>query len=152
MFCSDSVVTFVAPPKNVTVCKGRDVTISCGYQSNNSLPIVWIINGIPYNESEFRYIISTRYQLNNIRYPEAYSLTIDPIRRTGTIQCGIKISPNITIYSELATITAIGTCITYVCMPFVCIYACIYSYNCSYGHTCMRTYIHTVLRVTCCVI
>ena len=114
VFCLDSEVIFVTPPKNVTVCKDHHVTISCGYRSNNSLPIVWIINGIPYNESEFRYIVSTRYHLNSRRYPEAYSLTIDPIRRTGTIQCGIKIAPNITIYSKLATITAVGMCITYV--------------------------------------
>ena len=127
MFCSDPVVTFVAPPKNVTVCKDHDVTISCGYQSNDSLPITWVINGIHYTERNFRYSYFPSYRLNNINYPEAYSLTIDPIQRTETIQCGIKITPNITIYSELATITAVGTCCLYVLHAYIhtCICTCI---------------------------
>ena len=104
-----ATINIIAPPENVTVCEDSNVTISCGYQSNTSFPAVWKIGRRTYNEAALTSITyPSQYQLNNQSNPLGYSVTIHPIRWTTTIQCGIEVTPNITIYSTHGTVTVVG--------------------------------------------
>ena len=68
------VVTIITPPENKTVCRGSNVNISCGYISSSALPTMWVIDGIPYEQSTLQ--SSPLYQLNNPTTPMNVSLTI----------------------------------------------------------------------------
>ena len=50
--CLNSVGIIVRPPRNITICTGESVTVNCGYESNASLPVTWIINGISLTQEE----------------------------------------------------------------------------------------------------
>ena len=86
------LVTITTPPENTTVCRGSDVTISCGYQSATALPVTWIINGTSFDQQEIKN--SPLYQLNNPTSPTTFSLTVLSINGTTTFQCIVLSTPN----------------------------------------------------------
>ena len=92
--CVHSVVIISRPPENITVCRGSDVTISCGYLWASRLPVTWIINRTSFNQSAIEN--SPLYQLNNPTTPMGISLTIFSINDTTTVQCIIHSIPNTT--------------------------------------------------------
>ena len=109
IFCY-CIVTITTPPEDTTVCRGSDVTISCGYDSDVPLDPVWRINATYFAESEIMNMSS--YRLNNPTTPVNYSLTIFSINGTTEIRCAITSqSLNITqALSPAVTITVIGMC------------------------------------------
>jgi len=91
----------------MTVCRGSDVTINCGYQSDTVLPIRWVENQTT--------IINTNkatYQLNNASIPMSTSLTVFSISYTTTFSCRVRKTDGTEIASRIVTVTAIGI---YVC-------------------------------------
>ena len=82
------------PPENTTVCRGSDVTMSCGYVTASVLPVTWIINGTSFTKEEI--FFSPSYQQNNNTAPIAKSLTVFSINDTTTFQCVVLSTPNIT--------------------------------------------------------
>ena len=110
-----SVVTITTPPEDTAVCRGSDVTISCGYDSDTLLNVVWRINRTAHlTHSDIMNLSS--YQVNNPTTPVNYSLTIFSINGTTTIRCSIFL-PYSTITPALSpevTITVIGMCIMYI--------------------------------------
>ena len=97
------IVTIVTPPENITVCRGSDVTISCGYGSLTALPITWIINGTSFTLQEI--LNSPLYQLNNLLTPIANSLTVFSINGATTFQCIVQSTPNTTSTRGTVTVT-----------------------------------------------
>ena len=95
------LVTIITPPESRIVCRGRNVTISCGYQWATALPVTWIINGTSFSEQKV--VDSPLYQLNNPNSPMGVSLTTFYINHTTTFQCVVRSTPNTT--STLGTIT-----------------------------------------------
>ena len=108
------VVLFRTPPENTTVCRGSNVTISCGYLSD-IVPVTWIINGTSFDESSL--MDNSLYQLNNPTNPILYSLTIFSINHTTTFQCVIHTTNNdmrpLNVTSATGTVTVVGM---YLCM------------------------------------
>ena len=100
-----SVVTITTPPENTTVCRGSDVTISCGYGSATAISVRWIINGTSFTQEEI--VNSPLYQLNNLFSPPTFSLTVFSINGTTTFQCVVLSTPN-TIISIPGTVTDDG--------------------------------------------
>ena len=96
-----TVVTITAPPENTTVCRGGDVTVSCGYQWATALPVTWIVNGTSFTQQEV--VDSPLYQLNNPGSPMTVSLTAFSINAATTFQCIVYSTPNTT--STLGTVT-----------------------------------------------
>ena len=88
------VVTISTPSENTTVCRGDDVTISCGYTSATALPVTWIINGTSFTLEEI--MNSPLYQLNNPTSPMRVSLTVFSINGTTTFQCIVLSTPTTT--------------------------------------------------------
>ena len=82
------VVTIVTPPENITVYRGSNVTISCGYLRITALPVTWIINGTSFTQEEV--VNSPLYQLNNPTSPPVVSLTVFSINGTTTFQCIVQ--------------------------------------------------------------
>ena len=113
-------MTIITPPENTTVCRGSNVTIRCGYTGNSVLPVMWIINGSSFDQSEI--VNSPLYQLNNPGSPMTVSLTILSINDSTTIQCIVQSTP--VTYSTRGTITVTGMS--------VCTYTCTYVYICTY--------------------
>ena len=103
--CVHSVVDIVTPPENTTVCRGSDVTISCGYQWASRLYVTWIINGTSFDQSAI--VNSPLYQLNNPVTPMRVSLTIFSINDTTTVKCIVHSTPN-TTSSTLGKISVTG--------------------------------------------
>ena len=99
------IVPFTSPPENITVCRGVNVTISCGYISATALPVTLIINGTSFTHEEVWY--SPLYQLNNPSSPMSVSLTVFSINGTTTFQCIVLSTPR--SISTRGTITAVGT-------------------------------------------
>ena len=95
------LVTIITPPESRIACRGRNVTISCGYQSAIAFPVTWIINGTSFSEQKV--VNSPLYQLNNPRSPMEVSLTAFSINHTTTFQCVVHSTSNIT--STLGTVT-----------------------------------------------
>ena len=95
-------MTITTPPENTTVCRGVDVTISCGYLSATALPVTWIINGTSFTQKEI--LNSPLYQLNNPIVPMIISLTVFSINGSTTFQCIVLSTPN-TITSTCGTVT-----------------------------------------------
>ena len=95
------LVTFITPPENTLVCRGRNVTISCGYQWANALPVTWVINGTSFTQQEV--VDSPLYQLNDPTAPMFVSLTVFCINYTTTFQCVVHSTSNAT--STLGTVT-----------------------------------------------
>ena len=131
--CIYLVVSFATPPENITVCKGSNVTINCGYQSATALPVTWIINGTPFTQREVVY--SPLYQLNNPTSPNTVSLTVFYINGTTTFQCVVLSTPNSPSTSGI--VTAVGMCI--VCLA-IFLHTCICSYMCSHA-----THVHNTV-------
>ena len=105
VFC---IVTITTPPEDTTVCRGSDVTISCGYDSDIPLDPVWWINASIFLQSHIMNMSS--YQGNNPTTPINYSLTVFSISGTTTIRCAIA-SQFLNITAALSpevTITVIG--------------------------------------------
>ena len=90
-----------APPENITVNRGSNVTISCGYSSSTALPVIWIINGTSFTQQEV--VDSPLYQLNNPGSPMSISLTVFSINHTTTFQCIVHSTMDVT--STLGTVT-----------------------------------------------
>ena len=107
--CTFFIVNIIRPPQNVTVHRGSNVTISCGYQWATGLPVTWIINGSSFTQQEV--VDSPLYQLNNPTSPRRLSLTVFSINHTTTFQCIVHSTPSTT--SALGTITV--TTGKYVC-------------------------------------
>ena len=78
----------IKSPQTMTVCRGSDVTISCGYSSSAALPVIWIINGTSFTQQEV--VDSPLYQLNNPTSPSTFSLTVFSINSTTTFQCVVQ--------------------------------------------------------------
>ena len=108
------IVTITTPPKDTTVCRGSDVTISCGYDSDTPLDVVWTINASNFLQSSL--INMSSYQVNNPTIPVNYSLTIFSIYGTTSIRCIVASLSMINftvVTSPLVTVTVIGM---YICM------------------------------------
>ena len=45
--------TFIAPPQNMTVTRGSNVTISCEHVIASSSPVTWIINGTSFSQDKY---------------------------------------------------------------------------------------------------
>ena len=101
-YVGDAIIT--TPPENTTVCKGSDVTISCGHVTATALPVTWIINGTSFDQDEIHF--SPLYQQNSQTIPTANSLTVFSINGTTTFQCIVLSTPTTT--STLGTVTVIG--------------------------------------------
>ena len=101
--------TFTTSPENTTVCRGSDVTISCGHVIAIARPVTWIINGTSFDQEEI--FFSPLYQQNNQTIPISNSLTVFSINGTTTFQCVVLIDPNTT--STRGTVTVIGKSIMY---------------------------------------
>ena len=97
------VVTISTPPENTTVCKGSDVTISCGYTSATVLPVTWIINDTSFTQEEI--VNSPLYQLNNPTSPMTTSLTVFSINGNTTFQCIVLSTPTTTSTRGTVTVT-----------------------------------------------
>ena len=91
----------------MTVCSGSDVLVRCGYLSTSLLPVTWIINGTPFDQSAIDN--SPLYQLNNPTTPRRVSLTVFSINHITTFQCVVQSTS-----SRIQTVTV--TTGTYVCM------------------------------------
>ena len=92
------------PPENKIVHRGSDVTISCGYGSATTIPVIWIINETSFTQQEI--VNSPLYHLNNPTTPINVSLTVFSINVTTTFQCVVLSTPNTT--SACGTVTVIG--------------------------------------------
>ena len=125
--CLRYVVIISRPPENITVCRGSDVTISCGYQWASRLDVTWIINGTSFDQSAIEN--SPLYQLNDPTSPMRISLTIFSINDTTTVQCIVHSTPN-TAISILGKISLTG------------MYAYLYTYSTSmdYMYVCIYVY------------
>ena len=111
-------MTITTPPENTTVCRGSDVTISCGHVTPMALPVTWIINGTSFNQQEI--VNSPLYQLNRQSTPTENSLIVFSINGTTTFQCVVLSIPN--TFSTIGTVTITGMYICmYVCMYLLCI-------------------------------
>ena len=84
----------IRSPENITVNRGDNVTISCGYGSATALPVTWIINGRSFTLQEI--VNSPLYQLNNPTSPMSVSLTVFSINGTTTFQCVVLSTPTTT--------------------------------------------------------
>ena len=104
MYIYCTVATIDDPPVNMTVCKGRDVTINCGYDDFVS-PVTWIINGTSFNQSDI--MNNPSYQQHNLNRPSRYSLEVYSITSTTTFQCIIHSDP--AVNSTEVIVTVIGT-------------------------------------------
>ena len=107
------VVTITKPPEDTTVCRGSNVTISCGYQWSRALPVTWLINETLLTQQDI--VDNPLYQLNNPTTPMEISITVISINGTTAFQCRVYSTPDST--STLGTVTVIGI---YICM-YVCI-------------------------------
>ena len=120
--CVHSAGIISKPPENITVCRGSDVTISCGYDSASIFPITWIINGTSFDQSAI--MNSPLYQLNNPTTPIVISLTIFSINDTTTVKCIVHSTPN-TASSTLGKISVTGMYVylyTYSTSMHICMY------------------------------
>ena len=113
--CVYPVVNITRPPPNGTVCRGNGAAIRCGYQSNTTFPVTWIINGTLFTQEQL--MNNSLFRLNNPTSPPDFSLTMFYINDTITFQCIVQSSPNTT--STVGTVKVTGTC--------VCTY-CVYTY------------------------
>ena len=96
--------TIITPPENTTVCRGSDVTISCGYVIDIPKPVTWVINGISFSQEQI--LFSPLYRQNRQAIPSENSLIVLSINGTTTFQCVIQSTPSTT--STLGTVTVIG--------------------------------------------
>ena len=91
------------PPENTTVCRGSDVTISCGHVTATLLSVTWIINGTSFTQEKI--VNSPLYQLNNLISPPTVSLTVFSINGTTTFQCVVLSTPHTSSTHGTVTVT-----------------------------------------------
>ena len=137
---------FIAPPQNMTVNRGSNVTISCGYVITIARPVTWIINGTSFNQEQI--FFNSLYRLNRQATPAETSLTVFSIKGTTTFQCVVHSTPVTT--STLGTINVIGmyVCITVVlAMPFTFSFSLLHSQDIDFllGLVKMSIYICVIL-------
>ena len=113
-------MTITRPPEDTTVCRGSNVTISCGYSSGTALPVTWIINETLFTQEDI--VDSPLYQLNSPTSPMGISITVISINGTTAFQCRVHSTPHST--STLGTVTVIGMYMyvriyTYVCIIYL---------------------------------
>ena len=78
-------VTFTSSSKNLTVCRGHNLTIECsGHRSTTSV-VTWTINGTLYSESAA--VNNPLYQRSNPTDSLLYSLKVFSMNHTTTFQC-----------------------------------------------------------------
>ena len=82
------IVIITRPPQEITVCRGSKVTMRCGYQCPDALPVTWIINGTSLTQDEV--LNSPLYQLNH----HTTSGTVFSINGTTTFRCMFHSTPN----------------------------------------------------------
>ena len=99
--CILYVASIIRPPRSVTVCKGSDVTLDCGYDDSTT-PVTWIINGTSFDEAAT--IRSPLYKHNRRRLPQFYSFTAFSINYTATFQCKVKSNPEVTSTAARVTL------------------------------------------------
>ena len=105
--CLNSAGLIVRPPRNITICTGENIIVNCGYKSNASLPVTWIINGTSLTQEEVNSSSYNRkYQLNNPTTPLNISLTIYRPKGIIITQCVVHSTSNIT--SRPGIVTSIG--------------------------------------------
>ena len=114
VYLFEFVGIIVRPPENTTVCEKSHVTINCGYESNTTLPVTWIINGTSFTQEEI--MNSSLYQLNNATTPLNVSLKIISIKNNVTIQCLVHSTSNITSRPGTVTVISMLKLITYIYM------------------------------------
>ena len=129
MYVNDTYVGegIFTPPENTTVCRGSDVTISCGYMITPPRPVTWIINGTSFDQEVIHN--SPSYQQNNNTTPIANSLTVFSINGTTTFQCVVLSTPNTT--STRGTVTVTGMYIRTYMHIYMCIgiiIMCVFTY------------------------
>ena len=133
-----SIVTITRPPRSITVCRGSDVTVSCGYGSSTALPVTWIINKTSFTQQEVW--DSPLYQLNNHNDPNRVSLTVFSINDTTTFQCIVHSTPNTTTSRRSKVTVTTGTYVihnVYTNMYKVCTVATwIMILHCEYTQLC----------------
>ena len=102
-----SVVTITQSPENTTVCRGSEVTISCGYQFASALAVTWIINDTSFDLSTIASNPSS-YQLNftHTAQSKTFLLTVFSINGNTTFQCALHSDPITT--STTGTVTVIS--------------------------------------------
>ena len=101
--CIHSAVSIKRPPESITICRGSDAVIHCGYTWSTFLPVTWVINGTTFTQQEV--VDSPLYQLNNPRSPRTLSLTVFSINGTTTFQCVVQSTPNKSSKSGTITVT-----------------------------------------------
>ena len=109
------IVTITTPPEDTTVCRGSDVTISCGYNSSTLLDVVWRINKTA-QLLQSDIMNTSSYQENNPTTPVNYSLTIFSINGTTEFWCTIA-SHSLNVMPAIGpdvTVTVIGMCTMYI--------------------------------------
>ena len=97
------LVAITRPPEHATVCRGSNVTVSCGYQWSTALPVTWIINGTSFIQQEI--LDSPLYQLNNPTSPMMVALTVISINDTTTFQCVVHSITNVTSTLGIVAVT-----------------------------------------------
>ena len=123
-----SGATIKTSPENTTVCRGSNVTISCGHVISRPKPVTWIINGTSFSQEQI--LFSPLYRQNRQGTPTENSLTVFSINDTTTFQCVVQSTP--AAISTCGTVTVNGTYVsTYVhiitytyttCGAYVCTY------------------------------
>ena len=92
---STYIVIITRPPQStMTVCRGSEVIIRCGYCDVNLLPVTWIINGTSLTQDEV--LNSSLYRLNHLAAPDKLSLTVFSINGSTTFQCMFNSTLNTT--------------------------------------------------------
>ena len=136
LLCVHSVVNISHPPEDITVCRGSDVVVRCGYSGSTALPVTWIINGSSFNQQDI--VDSPLYQLNNPTSPMMVSLTVFSINGSTTFQCMVQSTT-----STMGTVTVATGMYVCVCI-FVCVYVCMYMYVCMHVcmYVCMYVHVH----------
>ena len=120
-------VTITTPPENTTVCRGSNVTISCGHVTAIALPVTWIINGTSFDQQKI--LNSPLYQLNRQSTPTENSLTVFSINGTTTFQCIVLSTPN--TISTIGIVTVTGSHVGVYIRMYVYTHVCImYMYMC----------------------
>ena len=100
-----SIVIITRPPQRmITVCRGNEVTIRCGYCDVTVLPVTWIINGTSLTQDEV--LNNSLYRLNHLTTPDRLSLRVFSINGNTTFQCMVPSTPNTT--SRLGRVIVAG--------------------------------------------
>ena len=120
-YVGDVIIT--TPPENTTVCKGSDVTISCGHVTAPALPVTWIINETSLTQQEI--LNNPLYQQNRAGTPTENSLTVFSINGTTNFQCVIQSTPITT--STRGTVIVTGM--------YIRTYVRIFAYNLDDSYT-----------------